>query len=104
MNGFLITFFTETNASYNNKPIQDWIIESLAKLQITGVTIIRGQEGIDHLGKVHSANFFELADQPIQLQVVLNKAQSESLINLINKQGLKVFYVKTAVEFGTTGN
>lgn len=52
---------------------------------------------------LHSAHFFDLADQPEQLLVVVSEPQSRSLLERIAAEGEKIFYVKAAVEYGIAG-
>ena len=52
---------------------------------------------------MHSAHFFELSDQPVQVQFALSAAQADSLLNYVNQQQLSLFYVKAPVAFGYVG-
>ena len=65
---------------------------------------MHGLEGIDHKGKLHSSNFFELVDEPITIQFALTESETERLFNRLNHEEISIFYVKTAIEFGTVGN
>lgn len=69
-----------------------------------GATVIQGSESIDHTGRLHSAHFFELVDQPVQIQLALSEAESEQLFTHLNQEDVRIFYVKTPVLFGTVGN
>lgn len=69
-----------------------------------GATVTHGDKGIDHTGKLHSARFFELIDEPIQVQFALTDIQTEQLFDRLNHEEVSIFYVKTPVQFGTVGN
>lgn len=104
MNGYLITFYTEMNQRYKNMPIHDWLLEQARQLGLKGATVIQGSEGIDHTGRLHSAHFVELVDQPVQVQFALSEADSEQFFTHLNQEDVRIFYVKTPVQFGTVGN
>lgn len=104
MNGYLITFYTEMNQRYKGKQLHDWLLSLSKELNLSGATVFHGFEGIDHKGKFHSANFFDLVDEPITIQFALSDYQTEQLFNYLNNEEVSIFYVKTPVEFGTIGN
>ncbi|MBK5647565.1 MAG: DUF190 domain-containing protein, partial [Acinetobacter sp.] len=79
MNGYLVTFYTEMNQRYKNTQIHEWLLDITRQLGFKGATVIQGSEGIDHTGRLHSAHFFELVDQPVQIQLALSEAESEQL-------------------------
>lgn len=103
MNGYLVTFYTEMNQRHKNTPIHEWLLELTRELGFKGATVIQGSEGIDHTGRLHSAHFFELVDQPVQVQLALSEAESEQLFTHLNQEDVRIFYVKTPVQFGTVG-
>ena len=78
-------------------------MELCRTLGITGVTTIAGIEGVGRGGKVHSAHFFELADQPLEITMALTEAQCTALFAQLQQENADIFYVRTAVEFGVVG-
>ena len=60
-------------------------------------------EGVDHTGRWHSAHFFDLADQPVEVTMAMTEDQAANLFAKIEQEKVQVFYVKAAVEFGTVG-
>jgi PII-like signaling protein len=103
MKGFQITFFTELNRKHQGIAIHQWLIQLAQQLKLRGATVMHGVQGLDHLGHIHSAAFFELADQPVQVQFALTETELVQLLSKIEAAGEELFYVKVPAEFGVTG-
>ncbi len=103
MNGFQVKFFTEQGRRHGHKQMQDWLMEVGKALDIKGISTVMGTEGIGRDGKLHSAHFIELSDQPIEVTMVVTDQQCASLLERLEKEKANLFYVKTAVEFGVVG-
>lgn len=104
MKGFQVTFFTQQDRRVGHKPVHDWLIEVCRSLGIKGITTIAGVEGVGRGGKVHSAHFVELADQPLEMTMALSEEQYSALFARLELEKADLFYVKTAVEFGVVGS
>ncbi|MGH8757652.1 MAG: DUF190 domain-containing protein [Burkholderiales bacterium] len=77
-----------------------WLLER-AKIGIPGGSVWRAVAGYGRHGKLHEQTFFELAgDMPLELEFVLSESEAEALLNLVRKEGLKLFYVKSPAEYG----
>jgi PII-like signaling protein len=103
MQGFQVKFFTEQGRRHGHHPMTDWLIELARSLGIQGVSTVIGAEGIGRGGQVHSAHFIELADQPVEVTLVVTEAQCTSLLDRLAQEQANLFYVKTPVEFGIVG-
>jgi len=103
MQGFQLTFYTAQNRHHEQRPIHDWLLDEARKLGIKGATIIPASQGYGHDGVLHAAHFFELADQPVQVIMIVQSSEADQLFALLAQHALSLFYVKTPVEFGTTG-
>jgi PII-like signaling protein len=104
MNGFQVTFFTQQGRRQGHQPIDQWLMDAAKSLGIKGITTAMGVDGVGRNGKLHSAHFFELADQPIEVTIALSNEQCEALFARIGEERVNLFYVKTAVEYGVLGN
>jgi PII-like signaling protein len=93
MNGFQVTFFTGEGRHHGHKPMGHWLMDTIKSLGITGATMTVGVEGFGRDGKLHSAHFFELADQPVEVTVAVNEAQCEQLFARLEQEGANVFYL-----------
>ena len=65
--------------------------------------MLAATEGFGHNGKMHSSHFFELADQPEEITMVVTEDEAERLLKRLLADQLHIFYVKIPVEFGTLG-
>ena len=104
MQGYLITFFTQQGRRHQGKPLGEWLIQLAKELGLRGATLASAAEGFGHSGRMHSARFFDLADQPIEVQMTVTAAQADELFRHVEDAGVQVFYVKTPVEFGVLGS
>jgi PII-like signaling protein len=104
MNGYQITFFTQQDKRHHGKPLADWLVHLAQDMGLRGATLIPGSEGFGHHGRIHSAHFFELADQPLEVLVAVTAEEAERLFERLKAEGVHLFYVKTPVEFGTIGS
>jgi PII-like signaling protein len=103
MQGFQLTFFTQQDRKHGCLPLGDWLVEEARKLGVGGATLIAATEGFGHDHKLHSAHFFELADQPIEVTMALSTEDAERLFQRLHEENINIFYVKTPIEFGMTG-
>lgn len=104
MKGFLVTFYTRQDQRQGHVPLHEWLMTEAKALGIRGSTAVAAAEGYDHRGRFHSAHFFELADQPIEVQVALTPDQAEDLFDRLRQAKVEVFYVRSEVEFGRLGD
>jgi len=103
MKGYQITFFTQQDRMHHGKQLGQWILLMAREIGLPGATMVSGSEGYGHQGRIHSAHFFELADQPQEIQIAASEAQAAKLFDRLKAENVKVFYVKTLVEFGVLG-
>jgi PII-like signaling protein len=103
MHGFQITFFTHQDKRHHGKPLADWLVHLARELELPGATLLAGGEGFGHHRKIHSAHFFELADQPVEVLMAVTAEEAERLFARLKDEGVHLFYVKTPVEFGVLG-
>ena len=104
MKGYQLTFFIQQDRQHRQCPLGEWLVQTAMKLGIGGATLMTATEGFGHDRKLHSAHFFELADQPVQVTMAVNEQQAERLFDYLKQEDIKVFYVKTPIEFGVTGD
>lgn len=104
MHGYQITFFTQQDHRHNGKPLADWLVRLAQELGLPGATLIAAGEGFGHHGRLHSARFFELADRPQEVTMAASAEETDRLFERLKAEGVHLFYVKTAVEFGSIGD
>ena len=103
MNGYQLSFLTVQGHTHKGKPLADWLVHAAMELGLRGATLIAGTEGFGQHRKIHSAHFFELADQPIEVVMAATQEEADRLFELLRAENVSVFYVKAPVEFGVLG-
>jgi len=103
MQGFQLTFMTESNRRIAGKPAFEWLLHAAKELGCRGATTFSGVESVGADGHRHSAHFFELADQPVQVVMAVTEAQAAALMQKISETRTRLFYIKTPIEYGSIG-
>ena len=103
MQGYQLTFFTQQDRRHGSLPLGEWLVEEARRLGVAGATLTAANEGFGHHHKIHAARFFELVDQPIEVKMALSEADVERLFRRFREEKINVFYVKTPIEYGMTG-
>jgi PII-like signaling protein len=104
MNGFQLTFYTGQSRRIHHKPVGEWLLSIVKSMNIGGATLNTAIAGVGHDNKLHSAHFFDLADQPVEVTVVTSEKGCAKLFErLKTEEDLNLFYVKIPVEFGFIG-
>ncbi|ADW17831.1 protein of unknown function DUF190 [Desulfobulbus propionicus DSM 2032] len=104
MLGYQLTFFTQQDRNHKGRPVAKWLVEEARSIGIGGATLTQAAEGYGHDRKLRSVHFFELTDQPLQVTMAVSEADAERLFARIKEEDVNVFFVKTAIEFGMTGD
>jgi len=104
MNGYQITFFMVQGQQHHGRPLCDWLIQLALEMGLRGATLIPGGEGFGHHHRIHSRHFFELVDQPQEVVMALTTEEADRLFDRLNAESVHLFFVRTAVEFGTLGH
>lgn len=103
MQGFQITLFTGEGRRHGHQTMGAWLLETVRQLGIRGATLSVGTDGIGRDGRLHSAHFFELSDQPIEVMLVVTEDEWTRLAQALTAAQANVFFTKTPVEFGVLG-
>ena len=102
MNGYQITFFTRQDRRHKGKQMGEWLVQLVRELGLRGASLHYGGESVGRNGRLHSAHFFELADQPVEVLIAATAEEADRLFERLKAEGVRLFYVKTPVEFGET--
>ncbi|MGZ0782337.1 DUF190 domain-containing protein [Pseudomonas sp. TKO26] len=103
MKGYLVIFFTQQNRRYHGKMLGDWVVDLAQQMGLRGATLSTAIEGFGHSRHLHSAHFFELADQPLEIRLAISEAESQRLFERLQAEDFSLFYIKTPIEFGHLG-
>lgn len=102
MQGYQLTFFTQQDRQHGHHSLGDWLVQEARRLGIGGATLIGASEGFGHHRKIHSAHFFELADQPLEVTMAVSAEEAERIFARLREERIDLFYVMTTAEFGMT--
>jgi len=103
MKGYQITFFTQQDKRHHHKPMAEWLMLTARDLGLRGATIVAASEGFGQHRRIHSAHFFELADQPQEVVLTATEAEWARLVAHLKAEDVRLFYVKCEIEFGVLG-
>jgi len=103
MKGYQLEFFMEQSKRKGHQALYEWLLGVARADGIAGATVLMGSMGFGHHSRMHSAHFFELADQPVLVTMVVKEEESSRLFALLEQEKVHMFYVKMPVEFGTVG-
>ena len=103
MNGYQLSFLTVQGHRHGGKPIADWLVQVAIELGLRGATVLTASEGFGKHRRIHSAHFFELADQPIEIVMAVTEEECAKLFARLEAERVHLFYVKAPVEFGALG-
>lgn len=103
MHGYQLTFFTQQSRKHNGLPLGEWLLQEARRLGIKGATLTAANQGFGHDGKLHSAHFFELSDQPIEIIMALSETDAARMFARLQEERINVFFVKTPIEYGMSG-
>jgi PII-like signaling protein len=103
MKGYQISLITGQDRRIGGKPATEWLIQLAKEIGIAGVTTFAGVESFGGDGRRHSAHFFELVDQPVEIMMAMTEAQAATLLEKINAAQTRLFYIKTPIEYGEIG-
>ena len=103
MKGYQISFFTVQNHRHAGQPIFHWLMHVARELGLRGATLIPASEGFGRHGRIHSAHFFELVDQPVEIVMAVTPDECDRLFARLQAERVQLFYVKSEVEFGMVG-
>jgi uncharacterized protein len=103
MKGYQLEFFMEQNKRYGHQALYEWLLGVARAQGIVGATVFMGSMGVGHHNRLHSAHFFELADQPVLVTMAVKESDAIKLFEILEKENVDMFYVKMEVEFGSVG-
>ena len=98
--GSQLTFYTLRSRRHNNEYVSNWLPKLAQEAGIHGVTVADATKGLGHDGKWHSASFFELTDQPLEIIMIADEEACNALLALLEREKPNLFYTKTAIEYG----
>ncbi len=104
MEGFNLKFYVQENFKLHGHLGFEWLLEKAKASGIRGGSALRAIAGYGRHGRLHEDHFFELGGElPVVVEFVLTAEEAERLLALLAAEKASLFWVKTPVEFGVTG-
>jgi PII-like signaling protein len=104
MQGICLKIYLTEIQKHNGKLLYEWILERAKDMGVPGGSVFRAIAGYGRHGRLHEEAFFELAaDLPIELEFVANEALIGKLLGRLEREQLRLFYVKFPVTSGLLG-
>jgi PII-like signaling protein len=103
MKGYQLTFYTQQDRTHGGSSLAEWLLNCAREQGAMGGTLFTAESGFGHDRRLHSAHFFELADQPVCVVMAVDAEACERMLKTIRQAALDVFYVKVPIEYGRTG-
>lgn len=98
MTGYQITFYTTLRRPLQGTHVKEWLIGTARELGIPGATVFAGLEGYGHDRRLHAAHFFEVADEPIMVVMIMSAAHKDQLMARLAQAQADIFHVIQSVE------
>ena len=100
---FLRIYVTELK-QHDGKLLYEWILEEAKAIGIPGGSAFRAIAGYGRHGRLHEETFFELSpDLPVEVEFVASEKEILQLLELLEKEKMGLFYIKSAAESGLVG-
>jgi PII-like signaling protein len=103
MNSTCLRFYMHENRKHHHILLYEWLLEQARKSGIHGGSAFRAIAGYGRHGILHEQHFFELAgDLTVTVEFLLGDDAAQKLLDLIEREKVRVFYAKIPAEFGVT--
>ena len=101
MKGCYLKFYVQERRKLHGLLAYEWILEKARAAGLQGGSAFRAIAGFGRHGVMHEDHFFELAgDLPVEVGFAVTDAQAERFLALVRAEGVALFYVREAIEFG----
>ena len=103
MNSTCLRFYMHENRKHHHILLYEWLLEQARKSGIHGGSAFRAIAGYGRHGVLHEQHFFELAgDLTVTVEFLLDDDAAQSLLELIAREKVRVFYARMPAQFGVT--
>lgn len=101
MNGSFLRFYVLEKQHVHHLPVWEWLLERANHMGIRGGSAFRAIAGFGRHHTMREAHFIELAGmQPIEVEFIVTEDESRQLLELVKKEGVRVFYAQIPAQFG----
>ena len=102
--GVLLRIFVLQTERHHGVLLYEWLLRSAREMGITGGAAFREVAGYGHHDRLHEQFFSELAgDLPVEVVFAMTQSDSEQFLDLLARERLSLFYIRSPCEFGRVG-
>lgn len=99
--GTQLQFYFPEGARHGHVLLHEWLLTQARASGIKGASVFRALAGYGRHGRVHYGHFFESAGElPVEVRIVTTDDLARELLAVIDREQVRVFYVRCAVEYG----
>lgn len=104
MDGCYLRIYVHENDRVRGQLAWEWLLEQANDLGIRGGSAFRAMAGFGRHRVLHEERFFELAGSvTIELDFIVTEDEGHRLLELVERERLRVFYARVPAKFGITG-
>jgi PII-like signaling protein len=101
MEGCFLRFYLHENQRCHGRLAWEWLLDQANKLGIRGGSAFRAMAGFGHRHHLMEDRFFELAGNlAVEVEFVVTEEESTKLLDLLQREKLRVFYAHIPARFG----
>ena len=101
MEGSFLRFYVHERQRHHHLLVWEWLLEQANKMGLRGGSAFRAMAGFGRHHVLHEEHFFELAGSlTVEVEFIVNDDEARRLLELIEKEGLRVFYARIPAQMG----
>ena len=99
--GQFLRFYVREDQRHERHLLWEWLLEHANKMGIRGGSAFRAMAGFGRHHVLHEHRFIELAGHlTIEVEFIVTEAESVQLLQLIEREKIRVFYASIPARFG----
>ncbi|HEY2682683.1 MAG TPA: DUF190 domain-containing protein [Steroidobacteraceae bacterium] len=104
MEGYLLKFYIYEGERHHGAMAWEWLLQQANRLGIRGGSAFRAIAGFGHHHHLQEASFIELAGSvAVAVEFAVTEAELQELLELVMREKVKAFHVRTPAQFGAVG-
>ena len=104
MDGSFLRLYVHENDRLHGRLAWEWLLAEANQLGIRGGTAFRAMAGFGRHRMLHEERFFELAGSvTVEVEFIVTDDEARQLLELVSRQGLRLFYARMPAHFGVIG-
>jgi PII-like signaling protein len=101
MEGSFLRFYVHEGDRRHGTLLWEWLLQKANKMGIRGGSAFKAMAGFGRHHVLHEATFFELAGTvPVEIEFIVTEDEARRLIELVEQEGVRVFYARIPAQFG----